>query len=96
MIQMDHEFTEWEPLKRTVIRTGLPMGAVMERTAEFRQTPQGTEANVTLEWDLGIVGAFFEEDKLQHMMEKSFDQTAVKWKAKAEGAIEGRHPQSGL
>ena len=83
-IQMDHEFTEWDPLKRTVIRTGLPMGGTMERTTEFRRTPQGTEANVLLEWDLGMIGAFFEDDKLRHMMEKSFDQTAAKWKAKAE------------
>ena len=84
VIQMDHEFTEFEPLKKTVIRTGLPMGGSMERTAEFKESPQGTEVNVLLEWDLGMIGAFFDEDKLRHMMGKSFDETARKWKEKAE------------
>ena len=84
VVQMDHEMTEWEPFKKTVIRTGLPMGGSMERTAEFCRTPEGAEVNIQLEWDLGMVGAFFDEDKLRHMMEKSFDETAAKWKAKAE------------
>lgn len=83
-IQMDHEFTEWEPLKRTVIETGLPMGGSMQRTALFRAAGGATEVDVILEWDLGMIGAFFDEGKLQHMMEKSFEQTASKWKAKAE------------
>lgn len=86
VIQMDHEFTEWTDKKRTVIHTGLPMGGFMDRTVEFKSTGQGTEVEVVLEWDLGIVGAFFDEDKLHHMMEKSFDLTAAKWKSKAEGA----------
>lgn len=84
VIQMDHEVTEWEPLKRTVIRTGLPMGGSMERVADFKSSGPGTEVNLSLEWDLGMVGAFIEEAKIQHMMEKSFDLTAAKWKAKAE------------
>ncbi|MBI3312717.1 MAG: SRPBCC family protein [Candidatus Omnitrophica bacterium] len=84
VIQMDHEITEWEPLKRTVIRTGLPMGGSMERVAEFKSAGQGTEVSLSLEWDLGMVGAFIEEAKLQHMMEKTFDLTAAKWKAQAE------------
>ena len=86
VIQMDHEFTEWEPLKKTVIRTGLPMGGMMERTADFKETAGQTEVNVRLEWDLGMIGAFFDEDKLQHMMSRSFELTAEKWKAKAEAA----------
>lgn len=84
VIQMDHEVTQWEPLKRMVIRTGLPMGGSMERVAEFKSSNSGTEVNLSLEWDLGMVGAFFEEAKLQYMMEKTFDLTAAKWKAKAE------------
>lgn len=84
VIQMDHEFTVWEPLKKTVISTGLPMGGSMERIAEFNAAPGGTEAKVSMEWDLGMVGAFFDEDKLHHMMEKSFDETARRWKEKAE------------
>jgi len=83
-IQMDHEIKEFETQKRTVIHTGLPMGGSMDRTTDFKESPQGTEVNVLLEWDLGMVGAFFDEDKLRHMMEKSFDATATKWKAKAE------------
>ena len=95
VIQMDHEIREWEPNKRTVIKTGLPMGGTMERIAEFKEVlgtgpkEQGgpvpkTEVNVSLEWDLGMIGAFFDEDKLLHMRSKSFDLTAANWKAKAE------------
>ena len=84
VIQMDHEIKEWEPLKRTLTKTGLPMGGTMETIADFRQTPQGTEVNVSVEWDLGIAGAFIGEDKLHHMMEKSFDLTTATWKVKAE------------
>ena len=81
---MDHEVSEWEPHKKTVIKTGLPMGGSMERTAEFKGDEKSCEVNVCVEWDLGIVGAFFDEDKLNHMMDKSFTQTAAKWKELAE------------
>ena len=86
VIQIDHEVTEWDPPKTTVIRTGLPMGGWMERTAECKESSQGTEANVLVEWALGIVGAMIGEDKLQHMMEKSFDLTVAKWRTKAESS----------
>jgi uncharacterized protein YndB with AHSA1/START domain len=36
VIQMDHEVKQWEPLKKTFYRTGLPMGGSMETTAEFQ------------------------------------------------------------
>jgi uncharacterized membrane protein len=84
VIQMDHEFTTWEPLKKTVIRSGLPMGGTMERTAEFESHGATTQVKAVLEWDLGMVGAFIGEDKLKHMMGKSFDLTIAKWKAKIE------------
>lgn len=84
VIQMDHEMKECEPLKKTHTRTGLPMGGTMESTAEFKPGPGGTEVNLSIEWDLGMVGAIIGEEKLQHMMEKSFNATAEKWKAKAE------------
>lgn len=85
VIRMDHEIKEYEPKKRTLIRTGLPMGGMMERTADFKDGPnQGTEVNIQVEWDLGMVGAMIGEEKLQHMMEKTFDLTVQKWKAKAE------------
>lgn len=94
-IQMDHKFMEYIPLQKTVTETGLPMGGTMQTTAEFsaikmadpsfggKPTPQ-TEVNLALEWDLGMIGAMIGEDKLRHMMEKSFDLTAAKWKEKAE------------
>ena len=84
VIQMDHEMKEWEPLKRTRTQTGLPMGGSMETLADFRKTAQGAEVQLSVEWDLGFVGGMIGEDRLQHMMEKSFDATTAKWKAKAE------------
>ena len=85
VIQMDHEMKDWEPLKKTFARTGLPMGGSMETTAEFKPSAQGAEVHMLVEWDLGMVGMMIGEDKLQHMMEKSFNATMDKWKAKAEG-----------
>ena len=84
VIQMDHEYKEFEPQKKTFARTGLPMGGSMETAAEFKSSPQGAEVNLLVEWDLGMVGVMIGEDKLQHMMEKSFNATIEKWKAKAE------------
>ena len=86
VIQMDHEMIEWEPEKKTAIHTGLPMGGFMDRTAEFKTSSEGTEVNIQMEWDMGIAGAMIGEDKLHHMMEKSFGLTVSKWKAKAESA----------
>ena len=86
VIQMDHEIKEWDPLKKTFARTGLPMGGSMETTAEFKTGAQGTEVTLSVEWDLGMVGMLIGEDKLQHMMEKSITLTTDKWKAKAETA----------
>ncbi len=84
MIQMEHEMKEWEPLKRTFARTGLPMGGMMETATDFREANGGTEVTLTVEWDLGFVGGMIGEEKLHHMMEKSFDLTAAHWKAQAE------------
>lgn len=92
-IQMGHQFVEFDREKKTRTETGLPMGGTMETIAEFRvgtvcEPPlqQTTEVTIQLEWDLGIVGAMIGDDKLQHMMEKSFNLTVEKWKSKAEGA----------
>ena len=84
LIQMNHSFVEWEDKKRTVTETGLPMGASMQTTAEFKNKGDQTEATINLEWDLGIVGAMMGDDKTQHIMEKSLNATAEKWKARAE------------
>ncbi len=84
VIQMDHEVKEWEREKKTRTETGLPMGGTMETAVEFKPSGQATEVNLQVEWDLGMVGAIIGEDKLQHMMEKSFNLTIEKWKSKAE------------
>ena len=84
VIQMDHEMKEWDAQKKTFARTGLPMGGSMETAAEFKPSAQGTEVNLSVEWDLGMVGMIIGEDKLQHMMEKALSLTGEKWKAKAE------------
>ena len=95
-IQMDHAMKEWDVLKKTFARTGLPMGGSMETTAEFRSvgagsprpgegtSPLHTEVNLLVEWDLGMVGMMIGEDKLHHMMDKALSATTSKWKAKAE------------
>lgn len=84
VIQMDHEMKEWIPERKTRVQTGLPMGGSMETIADFKVTASSSEVNLQVEWDLGMVGAIIGEDKLQHMMEKSFNLTVEKWKAKAE------------
>lgn len=85
IIQMSHTYVEFEPLKKTRTETGLPMGSSMETRAEFKSAgPTSTEAQVWIEWDMGIVGAMMGEDKLQHMMEKSFNKTVENWKKRAE------------
>ncbi|MDP3919624.1 MAG: SRPBCC family protein [Candidatus Omnitrophota bacterium] len=84
VVQMDHEMIEWEEGKKTKIRTGLPMGGSINREVEFKETKEGTEVNVCLEWDLGMIGAFVQEERVQRIMEKGFDRSAVRWKEKAE------------
>ena len=84
VIQMDHTIKEWIAKQKTRTQTGLPMGGMMETTAEFRENAGVTEVNMQVEWDLGMVGMIIGEDKLNHMMNKSFDLTTMKWKAKAE------------
>ena len=54
------------------------------KVAEFTSEPNSAAAVVSLEWDLGMVGAMMGEDKLQHIMEKSLDKTLENWKKKAE------------
>jgi len=78
-VQMDHEITIWEPNKKIKIHSGLPMGGSMDRTMEFTEKGNETEVKATLEWDMGIVGSMIGEDKLRHMLEKSFDQTIANW-----------------
>ncbi|HXV27838.1 MAG TPA: SRPBCC family protein [bacterium] len=84
VIQMEHEMKEWEPMKRTFAHTGLPMGGTMETAADFREVAGGTEVDLSVEWDLGFVGGMIGEERLHHMMDKSFNLTADKWKHKAE------------
>ncbi len=84
LIDVSHKIVVWEEKKKTVIRTGLPMGGSMQRIVEFRPASGGTEANVEIEWDLGIVASFFGEEQLAELMDKNFERTGENWKKKAE------------
>lgn len=84
-IPMEHKMVLWEEKKKTVTRTGLPMGGSIQRIAAFRPYGDGgAEVQIDMEWDLGIAAAFFNEDELQAMIEKNFTTTADRWKARAE------------
>ncbi len=83
-VEMEHEFTEFEPLKRTVIKTALPMGGSLERVVEFRQSAENVEINASLTWDLGMISMFVPEEQIRGALDKSFSETAKNWKAKAE------------
>ena len=83
-IDMEHEFTEWELHKKTVTHTKLPMGGFLNRTAEFKTTPQGSEIQFCLQWDLGMMGMLVEADKVHGVLEKSLIKTGEKWKERAE------------
>ncbi len=84
LIEMDHEFVEFDFLKRTVIKTALPMGGSLERVVDFRPTEQGTEINAALSWDLGMISMFVPEEQVRSALDKSFSETSKNWKAKAE------------
>ncbi len=83
-IEMEHEFTEWAPMKKVQIQTVLPMGGWMKRDLSFQEASQGTEILIHVEWDLGIAGMLVGEKKAQEIMERSLDATFENWKEKAE------------
>ena len=84
LIEMDHEFIEFEPMKKTVIKTGLPMDGSLERVLEFSQSGQTTEIKASISWNLGMIGMFVPEEQIRNALEKSFSMTAQNWKTKAE------------
>lgn len=83
-IPMCHKMVVWEEKKKTVIKTGLPMGGSMERIAEFSVQGDQTQVRLQMEWDLGIAAMFIGEEKLQDILEKNCETTATNWKKRAE------------
>jgi uncharacterized membrane protein len=84
MVDMEHKMVVWDEKKKTVTRTGLPMGASLEKIAEFRQAGETTEVNIVMEWSLGFAGVLITEEKFGFMLESSFESTMQNWKEKAE------------
>ncbi len=84
MVDMEHKIVIWEEKKKTVIRTLLPMGASLEKIAEFKPAGNLVEANLSLEWNLGFASALISDEKFSEMLESSFQSTVEKWKKRAE------------
>lgn len=80
---MQNEVVEWTPLQKIKTQTALPMGASLQTVAEFRPHGNGTEVNVFVEWNLGILSMLLGEDKIREALEKAFEKTAENWKARA-------------
>lgn len=83
-IPLEHKMVVWEEKKKTVIRTGLPMGAWLERIAEFRSFDDTTEVQVACEWNFGIAASFIGEEKINRIMEERATSTADRLKERAE------------
>lgn len=84
-IEAEHEMTVWEPMKKAVIESKLPMNGVMKRTHHFTEKPGGTEVSVEVAWDLGIAGMLLGEAKVRRILDESFERTLLNWKDLAEG-----------
>ncbi len=84
VVDMEHEVREWDPGKKTLYQTTLPMGGSMQTSAEFKSAGTGTEVNVQISWELGMIGMFVGEDKFREMIEKAFDKTSERWKLRSE------------
>jgi uncharacterized membrane protein len=83
-VDMEHKMVMWEEKKKTVTRTNLPMGATMEKIAEFRSAGSESEVQIQVEWNLGVASMFLSDEKMAEMTEKSLNATAAKWKQRAE------------
>ncbi len=85
-VQMQHEVREWDEKKKTAYYTKLPMGAVMETSAQFSEfAPGQIELNVEISWNLGILSMMISDEKFEEMISKAFSKTLERLKAKAEG-----------
>jgi carbon monoxide dehydrogenase subunit G len=83
-IDVEHEMTVWEPMKKAVIRSVLPMNGSMTRTLGFTEKQAGVEVSVEFVWDLGIAGMILGEQKVRTILDQSFENTLANWKDLAE------------
>lgn len=83
-VDLEHKMVVWEEKKKTVTRTSLPMGATMEKIAEFQGDANESQVQIQVEWSLGVASMFITDEKMADLMEKSLEATAGKWKQKAE------------
>ena len=98
-IEVEHEMSVWEPMKKAVIQSVLPMNGSMTRTLGFAQKPDGppskqdearpssqggVEVTVEFIWDLGIAGMLLGEEKVKNILDQSFENTLANWKDLAE------------
>ena len=83
-IEVEHEMKEWEPMKRAVIQSVLPMNGSMRRTHDFAEKQEGVEVTAEFSWDLGIAGMLLGEQKVRGILDQSFENTLENWKELAE------------
>ncbi len=83
-IEAEHEMSVWEPMKKAVIQSKLPMNGSMTRIHHFQETPEGVEVSVEFSWDLGIAGMILGEEKVKNILDQSFENTLANWKDRAE------------
>jgi carbon monoxide dehydrogenase subunit G len=83
-IEAEQEMTVWEPMKKAVIQSKLPMNGSMTRTHHFQEKPEGVEISVEISWDLGIAGMLLGEQKVKNILDQSFENTLANWKDLAE------------
>lgn len=83
-IEVEHEMTVWEPMKKAVIQSALPINGSMTRTLALNQKPEGVEISVEFVWDLGIAGMILGEEKVRKILDQSFTNTLANWKDLAE------------
>ena len=83
-IEVEHEMTVWEPMKRAVIQSKLPMNGSMTRTLVLDPKPEGVHITVEFLWDLGIAGMILGEEKVKSILDQSFENTLANWKDLAE------------
>lgn len=85
-IEAEHEIAAWEPFRKALIQTKLPMNGTMTRTITFDQEPGGVRVSVEFVWDLGIAGMLLGEQKVKSILDQSFENTLANWKELAEKA----------
>ena len=83
-IEVEHEMTVWEPMKKAVIQSKLPMNGSMTRTLVFDTKPEGVHVTVEFLWDLGIASMILGEEKVKNILDQSFENTLANWKDLAE------------